>query len=656
MRKKWLSGILALLTAVSFSACSAEEPVMPVRQTPRAELTRPTIGENYYGYVNFDYLSKGQIPYDQNSYGTMKSMEDKVKKMASDVVDKCVKNESTTDPIEQCIRELYLQYYDEEGREKAGIDVLMPIVGMIEACQTTDELVDALGVMYQEYGVSSFFQFTVRPDDYTTSIHRLTLCNMYTCGNLKENFTKTDAGPESMGEYLERALKYMKVEPSEVKNRVRKTVSLINEIMLASMDYADMMNVRNIYNLYSPENFEKLYSNIDTKRLMKAFGYEPETMIVFDVGQAEKINELFKKDNLRMLQDYALLCLMFDYSQSLPPSMQNEIAKTDKDERDKNAKSYLFRVVENELGVLFGREYFTEEVEAAGVKLTNDLKESCRDLIQKSERLGADSKNKFLKKLDNIRFLMGYNKDAKLEFQLVPAAQGGNPLVNHVMIKKGKVQADKAKLGQPVDRDTWGMSALQVNAVYNPSLNNVTIPAIMFCKPLFDPEKSEYTNMGLLGYVIAHEMHHAFDSNGFKYNETGRFKPEWLSKTDRDKFLKLQEKAINYYDHYKLLDVYHVNGEQTLSENLADLGAVQCLANTTDDKENLRLIFEAVAVQWASLTTISDVVITIMAEIHSPGEARVNAVLASIDKFYDAYDIKETDKMYVAPENRIKVW
>ncbi len=658
MQKKMTAVLLALLMIVSFSACSMEEPVMPEKDTTSAPLQKPAAGDNYYGYVNYDYLTNGQIPYDKSSFGTFDNIQDEMEKDLSVLIDHCAEKESSKDTFEQMVGEIYRQYLDTDAREKAGTDALMPIVGMIEKCSTTEELVSALGVMYLEYGTSSFFKFDVAPDSYDTSINRLILRNMNTCGNMKENFTKTDNGAENIGSMTKNTLTALEVDADSANERAKNVVSMINEIMVATLDSEYLNNIEKHYHLYTKKDFAGLFSNINTDNLLQAFDFKTEKLIIFDVSQSEKINEYFTEEHLRELKDYALTCLMFDYSSALPPSYSDKFTSqtSSKKDADKSAKYFVSDTLEEELGILYGREVCTEEVMIAANKMLKDLKDSCRQLIQNSERLSDDSKKKFTGKLDNIIFLLGYSKDYRSPFEITPVKDGGNLLENVIAIHRGKTLSEKEKLSQKADRNTWDMTPITVNAVYNPSVNTVTIPAVMLSQASFDPSYGEYKNLGMLGYVIAHEMNHAFDSNGYLFDKNGSYNPEWMNKEDQELYQKLMDKAENYYSHYKLLDIYNINGKQTLSENIADLAAVQCIANITDDKKELEQIFEGVAQQWAALNVVTDIVQQLCEDEHSPAEARVNAVLSSTDQFYEVYDIKETDKMYTAPENRIKVW
>ena len=604
MRKKLLPLLIALAALISFSSCS-EAPVMPEPMTSSTpKLEKPAIGENYYGHINFEFLSKGQMPHGKTgAYGTMSNLNDAMLEYVSDLIDRCAESTPESGSLEEIIKEMYQQYLDVDARNKAGIDVLMPLLGMIEACETPDELVNAMAAAYTNYGVKSFISLKVNPNHVDASENILYMMNYNSMGHMKENFTKTDNGSEEMGNFIESVLCVLNVKPEEAKERAKKAVKMVNEIMKASFDIEDTEIIENHFNIYGKNKLNALLSNIDTDKMFRAFGINPKKIIVYDVSQAKKINEFMTKEYMRELKDYVIACVGYEYSDMFPLKYSDKISKIGNFEKnpEKSAKSFVAKILEEELGVVYGREICTNP-------------------------------------------------------HRHPAKEGGDMLSNCVAVKSARARQNLAELEQKVNRETWGMSAIETNAVYNPLVNTFTIPAVIMSKPFMDPAWGEYKNLGMLGYIVAHEMSHAFDSKGFKFNEIGTYSPERINEEDQEKYRELMKRVENYYNNYKLLDVYNINGVQTLSENIADLAAVQCILGIAHSKEECKEIFEGIAEQWASLELLTDLILTLESDVHSPGEARVNAVVSSMDQFYEVYDIKETDKMYVAPEDRVKVW
>lgn len=658
MPKKLLSVLTAALMVVSFSSCMDEAPLMPEPKKTTVQLQKPEAGENFYGYVNFDYLTEGQIPYGKTSYGTFESIQDSLEKDVSDIIDKCLSSEPESGSFEEKIKEMYNQYLDYDKRDKDGADLLLAPVKMIEDCKTTDELVKVLGYVFQEYGSSSFFVFQVDPDGDDASVSRLQLMNMNTCGNMKENFTKTDRGIEKIGDLAKDVFVCLEVDAAQVKERTANVCKMINDIAYATEDSDKRLDFGLHYNLRNRSEFAKIYSNVNVDDLLISFGIGEavDKLNVYELHQSEKINEYFTDEHLRELKDYAVMCLLSDYASELPPSFTNSSDQSIEKDSEKTAKKYVAALLENEVGTLYGRQICTDKTMQAAEKMTSDLKESCRSLIKNCDRIGDDTRKKYLSKLDNMLFLIGYNKNYGSAFEIVPAKDGGGLLANVIAIRKSEAWMELRKLAHETNRETWDMSAVTVNAVYNPMVNTVTIPAAMLSKASFNAEWSEYKNLGRLGQVIGHEMNHAFDSSGYKFDEIGSFKPDWISKTDKENYNKLMDRVREYYSKYTVLDVYHIDGSLTLGENIADMGSVQCLLNIAKTEEQKKEILQAQAEQWASLVLVTDVVMQMEGDEHSPAEARVNAVVSCTDAFYETYDIKETDKMYVPPEDRIKVW
>lgn len=656
MKRRLLSLLLAGVMIGGLAGCTGEEPLPPDRTVQTSAPERPRLEDDYYGYVNYKFLTTTEIPFSRDEKYTSDWLQDDLEKTVSDIVDRNVKKKSSGGN-EGAVREIYEQYSDTKARDAAGVKALMPAVRAIEDSKTPDEFVSALALNMRQYGVASFLNFNVTTDSYDHTRNRVVLLNMFTCGNMKENFTKTDAGLDDVGKRVEDTLSALGTPKAQTKERARKVIRMLYEIMLVTTDSDKLDNVELHYNITDRKAFAKTFSNIDTDAMLKSFGLDVKEINLFEPEQAKKINEYFTKDNLRALKDYALSCIMFIYGRSLPPSyFSSSSGDDDMTEADKDAKTYVSDLLEEETGILYGKEICTDKVMTAAEKMVDDIKKSYKKLIQSSGRYSDDAKKKLLKKLDSLVLLLGYNKEYTSPFRITAAKDGGTLLANAVAVYGGKARRKLDKIKQKPDRRTWDMTPVTVNAVYNPAVNTVTIPAVMLSSRNFDVSKGESWCLGMLGYVIGHEISHAFDSNGIKYNEYGEYSPEWISKKDSSNYKTLQEKAIRYYDDYKILDFYRINGEQTLGENLADIASVECISGIINDKKELKKMFEAVASQWGTLSTVEAVVNRISIDEHSPAEARVNAVLSSVDKFYDVYEIKETDKMYVSPENRIKVW
>ena len=229
----------------------------------------------------------------------------------------------------------------------------------------------------------------------------------------------------------------------------------------------------------------------------------------------------------------------------------------------------------------------------------------------------------------------------------------GSLLESVISIKSAAVRAALSKIDETPEPTDWYMLPQTVNALCRPQSNSITIPMAMFTAPYFDVNADYYTNLGGLGSVIAHEIGHDFDAEGILYDEYGNYRPERKG-SERTKLLS--DEVSSYFGSRQIMGTFSIDGERTMGENAADLGGMQVIASMTDDKEELKRIFESYANIWATLSFDTDVAEHIADDVHSPAEIRVNAVLSSVDKFYEVYGITETDGMYLSTEKRVRVW
>ena len=226
-----------------------------------------------------------------------------------------------------------------------------------------------------------------------------------------------------------------------------------------------------------------------------------------------------------------------------------------------------------------------------------------------------------------------------------------------------------SKLGKPVDKDEWLMAPQMVNAYYNPTTNEICFPAAILQPPFFNPDADDAVNYGAIGVVIGHEMTHGFDDQGSRYDKDGNLN-NWWTEEDAARFKERTDVLVNQFNAIEVAPGVHANGSLTLGENIADQGGllVARLAyeNSLADKEqrpadidgfnDVQRFYIGYGSVWSQNIRPEEVLRLTKLDPHSLGEWRVNATLRNIDDFYKAFDIKEGDKMYLAPENRVNVW
>ncbi len=329
----------------------------------------------------------------------------------------------------------------------------------------------------------------------------------------------------------------------------------------------------------------------------------------------------------------------------------------------------MSRLVDGSIGELLGqlyiKKYFTAAAKQYMVNLVNNLKATLGDRIQHLDWMSAETKAKALKKLSMFTVKIGYPDKWQTYDGLVIIRN--DYAGNLKRIAKWRYNFNVSQLGKPVDKKRFGMTAPTVNASYSPTSNSITFPAGILQYPFFDFGADDAVNYGGIGIVIGHEMTHGFDDEGSQYDGDGALR-DWWSKADKEEFKKRTQKVVEEFNGFNPIDTMHIKGALTNGENLADLGgmnvAYQAFKHTKQGKGNVKIngftpdqrFFLSFAQVWRESMRPEEAMSRLLTDPHSPGKYRVLGTVVNLDPWYAAFDVKPGDKMYKAPEDRIKIW
>jgi putative endopeptidase len=317
------------------------------------------------------------------------------------------------------------------------------------------------------------------------------------------------------------------------------------------------------------------------------------------------------------------------------------------------------------LGQLYVEKYFTPAAKQRMQELVDNLQQTFAARIQRLDWMSDETKQRALEKLQAIVKKIGY-PDKWRDYSSIMIHKD-DFLGNIRACSSWNYEDNVNRLGKPVDRTRWGMTPPTINASYNPTNNDITFPAGILQFPFFDFGADDAVNYGGIGAVIGHETTHGFDDEGRQYAADGNLK-DWWTGADADKFKSKAGEVVAQYNSFTVLDTLHVNGRLTLGENLADLGglsiAYEAFTKTKEFKDGKKIdgftpaqrFFLSWAQIWRSNTLPRTQAQLLLTDPHSPGEFRCNAPVTNIDAWYEAFNIKEGDKMYKAPDQRIKIW
>ena len=317
----------------------------------------------------------------------------------------------------------------------------------------------------------------------------------------------------------------------------------------------------------------------------------------------------------------------------------------------------LRNLLPDDIGFVYTKYYYDDETSEVIANMIQQIADAYAERFKNNSWMDEATKENALKKLYNIVAVIGYPDNYNFP-TIVPMSEGGSLFSNTLNIKRqGLADLIRQNEDKEFVRTLMIMPPDTVNACYIPVLNSVNIPAGILNKPIYDKDASYAANLGSIGMVLAHEIGHAFDKSGAMYDENGCINNWWTDK-DYEEFQKIQDEFIDYYNKFEVVDDVVQDASITIGENMADFAAMQVVMDIIgDDKEAQKECFESYARMWAQLGTVSYLTDSdILSDVHSSNVVRINAIVASFDQFYEIYGIEEGDPMYVAPEDRLRLW
>ena len=436
------------------------------------------------------------------------------------------------------------------------------------------------------------------------------------------------------------------------------------------------------YKVYDIDELQMNLKNIPLKTLIsyyKEFDNGKNEILVVDINQLKQIDNYLKEENLDILKDYAILKILthyskyisedyykiyYDYmleSQNYDPQRSHYYMQREEYTKEEIAYKQIYWFFKDTITEEFANKYFTNEQKEFYTNLIKEEIENYKLRIKEEEWLSDKTKEKALAKMEKMTYTVGIPEEfVKVENKYI-IDQNNSYISNVINMEKNLKNEEmrQYKKGN-ITYNNEMFDQLTFNAFYMPNNNSINL-LLGYIYSLTDSlnlgttnlEDNYYKILGCVGATIGHELSHALDTNGCKYDEYGNY-INWWTKEDEYNFNKLTSKVVKYYDKFEQF------GDITLAENIADLGGMSIVLqiaeskNATDD--GYKEIFEAYAMDWASQFTSIYKEFLFNEDNHSPNKNRANAVLSTLDKFYEVYKIKGTDGMYVAPENRVSVW
>ena len=627
--------------------------------------------DDYYEFVNEGLLSQIDLAATDAHWDWFGELNAVVSNEMEDIIRDLAESdeEFKKGSSEQKIRDMYECVSDMENRNETGLGPLKPHMDSIRNASSIDEYVDALAHLSGEFGFSSIVGgYGIMQDKADSSEYAVYM--MYADTLIGKEYIE---GKDTQ-EYVDRYLEYINgmlmefgMTADEAAQSTDSIEGLLRDICASTLTTEQMYDPKLTYNVYTEKDLQKLYSNVDVHKMLKTLRIDgQDKYIVMDVEQAKKINSLLVEENLQALKDYSTFVMLNDTAKyananyaKLTDDMKNALYGITESWGDEKTWMDLTQdMLPWDFGMIYVEQHFSQDDKEAVEEMIGQILKEYEAVINRQEWMSEDTKKKAIRKLETMQVKIGYPDEwpaARDMMQVTPISEGGSLLSNMLTSMQVAIDDSLRKLGAKVDRSEWDVPPQTINAMYDPLNNELVFPAAILQAPFYDSDNSYGANMGGIGFVIAHEVSHAFDSSGALYDEYGNYNVWW---TDEElaEYDRLSQSIVDYYNNYEMMGT-KVNGELTLMENIADLGAMTCITSIIgDDAKALDEAFGQMAYNWASEDTASFMMYLLNTDTHAPNKVRVNAVLSSCDAFYEIYDIEETDGMYVAPEDRVGIW
>ncbi|WP_121666901.1 M13 family metallopeptidase [Mesonia aquimarina] len=637
---------------------------------------------DFYNYVNGNWMKETEIPEERTSWGGFQVLRKSTDEDVLEIIAKAKesgKYGANTDQAKAIF--LYESQLDTMARNEAGIQPLLPA---LERISSINSVTDLQKVVAKNSAIIAdpFFGLAAFSNPSNSDINSAYI----TPGGLglpdRDYYTKKDSESKKIRtqyvDHITRMLQFLGDSKEEARQQAETILALETRLAEPRLDKVASRDFRNFNNPRSLDQVQKMVPAVDWKQYISDLGVEKELDTVL-VMQPEYMNELqtvFAEGNIEELKTVMRWATLNNSASKL--STEIEKANWDfysktlngaKKQRpaDERALSTVNASVGEALGQLYVDAKFPPEAKAKAEEMIANVIAAYQERIERLDWMSDETKKKAIEKLDKFTVKIGY-PDKWEDYSKLDVNAENNFYQNSVAVSAWNFRDNLSKINEPVDKTEWGMSPQTVNAYFNPFNNEIVFPAAILQPPFYNYKADAAVNYGGIGAVIGHEISHAFDDSGARFDADGNLN-NWWTEEDLEKFTKRGNKLAEQYSAIEVLDSVYINGKFTLGENIGDLGGVLGAYDGLQKyyKEHGRpgkidgftpeqRFFLSWATVWRTKMRDEALRSKIKTDPHSPGQYRAYVPLQNVDAFYEAFDIKEGDSMYIAPKDRVSIW
>lgn len=647
----------------------------------QAENLDPSIrpGESFYDYATGGWQRANPLGPEHAHYATF----DKLGEQNTAQVDGLIREQAAANAprgsIAQKIGTIYAQTMDSTRLNADGGLPLLPFLAEVDALPSKQYLGTMLGNMYRK-GNTAFFSGYVHLDDKNTSINIFHITQGgYRLGDRDYYLLDDERSQQIRAKYVEMIEKLFMLSgytDRQAATAARSILSIETRLARAAYGREKLRDSEANYHIYSLQKLQKLAPQINWADFFRAVGLPALTEL--DVAQPEPLAEasrVIASSSLDQIKDYlrwsiirsSASFLSDEYREATFDFYSRTMSGVEQQRpRWKRAVANVNGVLGEAVGQLYVEKYFPPAAKERMLTLVGNLQSALGERIDNLEWMSSETKTKAKEKLATFRVKIGY-PDKWRDYSALEIRDEEPLLSNIVRSNIFDMDFMLSKWNQAPDLDEWLMTPQTVNAYYMPTTNEICFPAGILQPPFFNIEADDAVNYGAIGVVIGHEMTHGFDDQGRNFDKNGNMQ-NWWSPADAEAFNERADKLVTYFDKIIVIDTLHANGRFTLGENIADQGGLQVAwqafqhtaqARSTETIGGLtpaQRFFLSYANVWAGNIRPEAIADRTKTDPHSLGRWRVDGALPHLNAWYEAFGIKQGDKMYLPESERVLIW
>ncbi len=636
-----------------------------------------TPGKDFYEYVNQGWLDKTEIPDDRSNYGSFSVLEDETQAAIRKLIEQAsADSQASPGSDRQKVGDFYRSYMNTQLRDELGTKPIASLLQQVSSVDSKEQLLP-LGAKLLRQGVGSVVAHYVSPDARRSDQYAVYCTQSGITLPDRDYYLLDEARYKAMRGALTDYIVDMLAAIGHTNAQQAAAAILDLETRIARVQWTNVENRDPVktYNKLKISEMATRFPHLPWNAFVDAAGIAgQESIIVRQVSFLEGIDKLVEEIPLSTWRDYFTFQVIDAYAPELTTALEkrhfafHQTAISGVAEQKplwRRGVEACNSVLGEIVGKLYVESHFPPQAKQRMQHLVENLKKAFAQRIDTLDWMGPATKQQAREKLSKFTTKIGYPdqwKDySKLEIR--PDDLVGN----YMRASQVEYQRDIDRLGGPIDRNEWHMTPQTINAYYNPLMNEIVFPAAILQPPFFNMSADDAVNYGAIGAVIGHELSHGFDDKGSQYDGNGNLR-NWWTESDRQEFERRAEQLTKQYNQYKPFDDMQVNGALTLGENIGDLGGLNVAYaayhmargnradSVLDGLSGDQRFFAGWGQIWRRKYREPELRKRLLTDPHSPSRYRANGIVSNMDAFYHAFTVKPGEGMYIAPENRVRIW